>query len=54
MLDPQDGQCLQQAPQNVQAKAKAMLHDIWMAETQAAAEKAFDLFGTTFTVKFQV
>ncbi len=31
-----------------------MLHDIWMAETQAAAEKAFDLFGTTFTVKFQV
>ena len=24
-----------------------MLHDIWMAETQAAAEKAFDLFGTT-------
>ena len=41
-------------PKGVQPKAKVMLHDIWMAETQAAAEKAFDLFGATFTVKFQV
>ena len=39
-------------PKGVQAKAKAMLHDIWMAETQKSAEQAFDLFVTTFTAKF--
>lgn len=35
-----------------QSKAKAMLHDIWMAPTRAEAEKAFDLFVTTFEAKY--
>lgn len=43
---------LNKMPKGVQAKAKSMLHDIWMAETKAAAEKAFDLFGETFRAKY--
>jgi transposase-like protein len=39
-------------PKGVQPKAKAMLHDIWMAETKAAANKAFDLFVETFEAKY--
>ena len=34
-----------------QPKAKAMLHDIWQAETKAAAEKAFGLFVATYEAK---
>ncbi|MCK4275924.1 MAG: transposase, partial [Phycisphaerae bacterium] len=36
----------------VQPKAKAMLHEIWQAETKAVAETAFDLFVTTFEAKY--
>ena len=36
----------------VQPKAKAMLYDIWMAETQPAADRAFDLFLATLAAKF--
>ena len=43
---------LNKLPKGVQPKAKAMLHDIWMAETQAAADHAFDLFVATFAAKF--
>lgn len=43
---------LNKMPKGVQAKAKAMLHDIWMAETKADAEKAFDLFAETFGAKY--
>ena len=43
---------LNKLPKGVQPKAKAMLHDIWMAETQAAADQAFDLFVATFAAKF--
>ncbi len=39
---------LNKMPKAIQAKAKSMLHDIWMAETKAEAEKAFDLFLETF------
>ena len=39
-------------PKGVQPKAKAMLHDIWMAETKADANKAFDLFVETFEAKY--
>lgn len=35
-----------------QAKAKSMLHDIWMAATRAEAEKAFDLFVATWQPKY--
>ena len=31
-------------PKSVQPKAKAHLKDIWMAETKAAADAAFDCF----------
>ena len=43
---------LNKLPPGLQAKAKAMLHNIWMAETRAEAEKAFDLFVTTFEAKY--
>ena len=43
---------LNKLPKGVQPKATAMLHDIWMAETKAAAEQAFDLFLATFAAKF--
>ena len=43
---------LNKLPKGVQPKAKAMLHDSWMAETQAAADQAFDLFVATFAAKF--
>jgi len=39
-------------PKHLQAKSKAMLHNIWMADTKANAEKAFDLYVTTFADKY--
>jgi len=39
-------------PKSVQPKAKQALHDIWQAETQADAEKAFDLFNKTYEPKY--
>ena len=43
---------LNKLPQSVQPKAKAMLHEIWQAETQADAEQAFDLLVATFEAKY--
>ena len=43
---------LNKLPKGVQPKAKAMLHDIWMAETTSSADQAFDLFVATFQAKF--
>ena len=43
---------LNKLPKSVQPKAKAMLHEIWQAETKANAETAFDLFVTTFAAKY--
>jgi len=43
---------LNKMPKSVQPKAKSMLHDIWMAETRQEADKAFDLFVTTFQAKY--
>ncbi|MBE7457296.1 MAG: transposase [Planctomycetia bacterium] len=42
---------LDKLPKGKQAKAKGMLHDIWMADTREAAEKAFDLFVETYQAK---
>jgi putative transposase len=39
-------------PDSVQAKAKAGLKEIWMAETQAQATKAFDRFLRDFEAKY--
>lgn len=39
-------------PRSVQSKAKAALHEIWMAETKVAAQKAFDEFVTTYSAKY--
>jgi transposase-like protein len=39
-------------PTSKQAKAKQGLHDIWMAETKADAERAFDLFVETYQAKY--
>lgn len=42
---------LNKMPKHLQPKAKAMLHDIWMADTRKDAEAAFDLFVETFRAK---
>jgi len=38
-------------PKGKQGKAKGMLHDIWMAETKAEADRSFDLFVETYEAK---
>lgn len=43
---------LNKLPKGLQAKAKADLHEIWMAESRTAAEQAFDHFLTTYEVKY--
>ena len=43
---------LDKLPKGVQPKAKGMLHDIYMAEGKAGAEKAFDLFVATYGAKY--
>ncbi len=43
---------LNKMPKSVQEKAKAMLHEIWQAETKADADKAFELFVATFAAKY--
>ena len=43
---------LNKMPKALQPKAKAMLHDIWMAETKADANQAFDLFMNIFQAKY--
>jgi transposase-like protein len=43
---------LNKMPKSLQGKAKSMLHDIWMVETRADANKAFDLFVATFKAKY--
>jgi len=43
---------LNNLPKSKQAHAKGMLHAIWMAETQADANQAFDQFVATYQVKY--
>ncbi len=43
---------LNKMPKSVQAKAKSMLHDIWMASTRQDADEAFDLFLNMFSGKY--
>jgi len=43
---------LNKLPQRKQAKAKGMLHDIWMAETRADAHQAFNLFVASYELKY--
>jgi putative transposase len=43
---------LNQMPKSLQARAKGHLQDIWMAETRADAEKAFDFFVDAYGVKY--
>ena len=44
---------LNKLPKGQQAKAKAALHEIWMADSRTAAEQAFDHFLTTYEVKYE-
>ncbi len=39
-------------PKSAQPKAKQALQDIWQSETKAHANKAFDLFNTTYEPKY--
>jgi putative transposase len=43
---------LNKLPKSVQGKAKAHLQDIWMAETKADAESAFDFFLQAYGAKY--
>lgn len=42
---------LNKSPKSSQPKVKAILHDIWRAETRKSAEKSFDLFVKTYHEK---
>jgi putative transposase len=44
---------LNKLPKTQQAKAKAALHEIWLAESRAQAEKAFAQFLTMYQVKYE-
>ena len=43
---------LNKLPKSLQGKAKGQLQDIWMAETRAEAEKAFDFFAQAYGAKY--
>jgi transposase-like protein len=43
---------LDKLPKRLQPEAKNKLHQIWMAETKADAEQAFDLFIATYQAKY--
>ena len=43
---------LNKLPKGLQLKAKAELNDIWMAESRAAAERAFDKFLLSYEAKY--
>jgi putative transposase len=43
---------LNKLPKGQQGKAKAALHEIWMAESRAAAEQAFDHFLLSYEAKY--
>ena len=43
---------LDKLPKRLQPEAKEKLHQIWMAETRADAEQAFDLFLETYQAKY--
>jgi len=44
---------LNKMPKSLQTKAKQDLHNIWMAETKAAAETAFDVFIEKYQLKYE-
>ena len=44
---------LAKLPKSQQPKAKRALQEIWMAETKAAAELAFDAFIESYTPKYE-
>jgi transposase-like protein len=43
---------LDKLPKNLQPKAKALIHEIWMADTRQNATKAFDAFLETYQAKY--
>lgn len=43
---------LDKLPKRLQPEAKEKLHQIWMAETKAEADQAFDLFLATYQAKY--
>jgi putative transposase len=43
---------LDKLPKQIQPKAKAKLHEVWMAESRDDANRAFDLFVSTYEAKY--
>ena len=50
LLGPQDSQCLEHGSR--QTAAKAALHDIWMADGRAEAERAMNTFAAKYDAKY--
>jgi putative transposase len=46
------GNVLDKLPKHVQARAKQNIHQIWMAETKAEAEKSFNHFVESYQAKY--
>ena len=44
---------LNKMPKSVQSRAKAALHEIWLAETRELANKAFDTFLAKYQAKYE-
>jgi hypothetical protein len=44
---------LNKLPRSVHSRAKGDLHEIWMAETRAQADKAFDAFLAKYQPKYE-
>jgi len=44
---------LDKMPKSIQSRAKSMIHDIYLAETKVAANKAFDAFINEFEIKYK-
>lgn len=47
------GNVLNALPKSEQGRAKTMLHDIWLASTKKEAEKAFELFVSSYKLKHE-
>jgi transposase-like protein len=44
---------LNKVPKSMQPKIKSNLQDIWMAESRASANKAYDLFAKNYSIKYK-
>ena len=53
LLGAQEANVLNNMPKSVQPRAKADLHEIWMAETRELAQKAYETFLAKYQAKYE-